>query len=327
VTNIAKALQTPSRAVDSYIKSRLSPSTLASLASYMSNTNTAALQGLSDVLQYSLLIDFNNIALGAFIYDPVRFQAVTLRPGTTAEKDSYIAILTAYNADNSKPAPPALGSYTLVNYNRDLLEDAYGSWTTDNPSVFVWNYTSGNYTAATMYELIAYPNGNTTYLGQLLLRDLYFVTLGPSIWNSQRFIAVNLRSDTSKAVVSFGNSGNNVTPDISQMNRMLLEDAYPNLYVSGKLTASTIDQLTSYPAALNTYLTGFAAKQATYATALTAFKNAFATFNGAGGYSDYKAALATYNTAYGVYKAALARRSRLYGLGRCSSGLCECASR
>jgi hypothetical protein len=295
---IATKLQTPGRAVDILIKSKLSASTLNALASYMVNEGTNAT--FAAQLTSGLLVDFNNIALGPYLYDALTFQGVPLDQAansTQAKVNALNAIIAAYNANNSNPVPPGAGSTTVVTVNRLLLQDIYANW---NVNVLLSdNYVAGVFSAQTMYELLAYPNGNSANLELLLLNDFYTLTTSYNIWDTQRFLGIVLSGPTSTAVLANA-AGAAGTAGVVNMNRLLLQDAYKNLFTVAKFAPETMDLVKAYPAALTTYINSYNAKQATYAGAEATYDAAWNTFVTA--LNTYKAALATYTTAYNTYK-------------------------
>jgi hypothetical protein len=79
--------------------------------------------------------------------------------------------------------------------------------------------------ATTVQALSAYHGGKTNpgNLPQLLAQDLTAVVQGPSIWDPDRFSAVNLRPETRAFLADAKGTGT----DLPRLNRFLLEDAYP----------------------------------------------------------------------------------------------------
>jgi uncharacterized repeat protein (TIGR01451 family) len=99
LTSLGSKLKTPANNISTYIKSQLSPATLALLSSYGG--------GPDQMLQRHLVGDFNRIIQDGALYTPSRFSGVTLSP-----EAQYVLGRNPTGTD-------------LVRLNRLLIRDAY----------------------------------------------------------------------------------------------------------------------------------------------------------------------------------------------------------
>jgi hypothetical protein len=229
---LANQLANPQRAVDVYVVNRLSPATIVTLAAYQSShgPNAAA-------LTKDLLNDFNTIALGPNIYDPVRFAGACVTHPTSGPD--------------------------LVAVNRGLLEDAYVQTCTP----YVANYVPGRLAAQTAQELSNYAGGSDPALAADILADFDTLTLQPSLWpaptpghqfdqglyNQAIFLGVPLSQATENLLVSFP-TGNNLT----LLNQGLLQDAYAGQYQKAPLTPTTVATAQAFNPSIPATVTAFA---------------------------------------------------------------------
>lgn len=248
LNTIATQLKSPARAIDAYIKGRLSASTLTALNNYVIDPA----HGLPNAtmianLETGLLNDWNEIALGASIYDPLRFQSV--QPPVTTDPRIPAAWFPPYGEGH--PAPTG---DDLIQFNRYLLSDAY------------LGYVIGALHAQTAHGLVAYTGGVDDTLTGYLLIDLDTLTQPGSaplwvdpghpnvgLYSEVRFLNIALRTDTANLVLA--NPPVDST-DMVKLNRMLLEDGLATspgafTYQSGPISPATGFALANFVAAPN----------------------------------------------------------------------------
>jgi hypothetical protein len=233
LSDLANVLNNPQRAVDFYIKGRLSTSTLNALSAYLANPNSQN----AAILTTDLLDDFTIIINGPNIYNPVTFNGIAFtQPYTNpppATFEQYYLSLTTPSA------------WQMATLNRILIFDAYPT-----------NFIAGVLNPQTPYQLLTYAGGPDTTpanntLKTNLLVDLNTIEGFPTnIYTPARFFGIVLRPITQTNLLANLPGQVNVTT----LNRELLEDAfvftpYPNYnpnYDSGPLSAQTLLNVTAY---------------------------------------------------------------------------------
>jgi len=225
VSTLAGKLTAPTRAVDSYIISRLSNDTILQLGAYVSAAASAK-PALAGALIEALLHDFSTIVVGGSIYDPVRFASVTLSSQTWA-------LLWVSNPTRAQ----------LDALNRNLLQDAYSE------------YTAGQLDAGTAQRLAQYAGSNDPTLLSGLVKAFDTMTISPGMWptatapfgqclyNEGVFLGVQLSAPTiALLTASPFPTGNGLT----LLNQRLLEDAYAGLFVRAPLSPATVQAARSF---------------------------------------------------------------------------------
>jgi len=206
---LASQLWNPTRNIDVYVRSQLSPSTLTALATYIANPTTFN----ASVLTRDLLYDFNNnlVLQVPSIWDPVRFAGV---------------------AQSCNPTQPD----NTVAVNRCLLASAYPT------------YVPGNLNPVTAQGLSVYnPSVGSPSLATNILADFATLSYTSSLWpvpthqydqglyNQTMFLGVTL-SPTTSAMLTTQQTG----LQLVLLNQYLLQDAFVGLYQKPPLSPATL---------------------------------------------------------------------------------------
>jgi len=226
---IADALAKPVRSVDVFLYGELSQATKAALTAYELDQNNATKAALLTAL---LLNDFNTVVLGPCIYEPVRFESVSLSPSLKAAAEAELA----------NPSEP--GSAGLVDLNRQLMVAVYPT------------YVAGKMPAQIAQSLGNYAGGEDPVLENYLLQGFELLTVddtlwpiphstqfGPCFYNESTFLGVALSADTLKGL----NDPNTFLDPlkVQELNQLLLQDAFPGQFQRAPLTPTTVDAAAS----------------------------------------------------------------------------------
>jgi MBG domain (YGX type) len=206
---LANQLWTPTRNIDVFVRSELSPGTMNALAAYIGNPTPFN----ASVLTRDLLYDFNNnLVLGGSIWDAVRFAGINTAGCNPTQPDNTVAV------------------------NRCLLESAYPT------------YVAGNLNPVTAQGLSVYnPSVGSPSLATNILADFATLSSTPILWpphtqqfdqglyNQTMFLGVPL-SQTTSSLLTTPQTG----LQLVLLNQYLLQDAYAGLYQKPPLSPATL---------------------------------------------------------------------------------------
>jgi class 3 adenylate cyclase/CHASE2 domain-containing sensor protein len=231
---LAGELKTPTNEVSRYVLERLDSATQAALASFQGTVAE------SNNLQKLLVKGLNQIVAGPSIYGDTRYAGVKLRPEVfrlleATGKDGGVARLNRVLLEDAYPLELARNEAARITFVRKhasatnfIAEEGFHAPAVaallTNPPGPLAKYLASQMDATAKAAIAEYQKGGTNLdeLETSLVKNFNRLIAGPSLYDPERFQSVVLRAETDKLLQK-----NPTGEELTQLNRMLLEDAFP----------------------------------------------------------------------------------------------------